>query len=204
MLENDSKLSVTKRKSFFNSPMTSMSSFSHPSIGSMPASPNIGIVPGSGNGGSGNCLQQRDLTPPSPYQCHMTRGPIGPVGGVVPPHPSHSHSTYDSLGLGYGTRHSPCSPSQTGYQMNGSYCPSNGSATGLLNLNYFDNGKRFIITFFIRSYIARSFRSCGCSWSTTRYVNSVLGKATVTMVLISNFYFRLDSNFSQKKEVLLK
>lgn len=111
--------------------MTSMSSFSHPSIGSMPSSPNIGIVPGSGNGGSGNCLQQRDLTPPSPYQCHMTRGPIGPVGGVVPPHPSHSHSTYDSLGLGYGTRHSPCSPSQTGYQMNGSaYGPSNGNTTG--------------------------------------------------------------------------
>lgn len=99
----------------------------------MPSSPNIGIVPGSGNGGGGNCLQQRDLTPPSPYQCHMARGPIGPVGGVVPPHPSHSHSTYDSLGLGYGTRHSPCSPSQTGYQMNGSaYGPSNGNATGRL------------------------------------------------------------------------
>lgn len=116
--------------------MTSMSSFSHPSIGSMPSSPNIGIVPGSGNGGSGNCLQQRDLTPPSPYQCHMTRGPIGPVGGVVP-HSSHSHSTYDSLGLGYGTRHSPCSPSQTGYQMNGSaYGPSNGNTTGYFNYDF--------------------------------------------------------------------
>ncbi|XP_037049212.1 paired box protein Pax-6-like [Bradysia coprophila] len=127
-------MSMTDSYSFFNSPMTSMSSFSHPSIGSMPSSPNIGIVPGSGNGGSGNCLQQRDLTPPSPYQCHMTRGPIGPVGGVVPPHPSHSHSTYDSLGLGYGTRHSPCSPSQTGYQMNGSaYGPSNGNTTGLIS-----------------------------------------------------------------------
>lgn len=119
-----------------------MSSFSHPSIGSMPSSPNIGIVPGSGNNGSGNCLQQRDLTPPSPYQCHMTRGPIGPVGGVVPPHPSHSHSTYDSLGLGYGTRHSPCSPSQTGYQMNGSaYGPSNGNTTGYLNFELRDHLK---------------------------------------------------------------
>lgn len=134
--------------------MTSMSSFPHPSNGSMPSSPNIGIVPGgscgsSGNGSNGggtsnggphNCLQHRDLTPPSPYPCHMSRGPLTPVGSVISSIPSHHHpsahphSTYDSLGLSYGSRHSPCSPSQ-GYQMNGSSYGTNSSSTG----NYFFN-----------------------------------------------------------------
>lgn len=144
--------------------MSSMSSFSHhPSIGSMPSSPNIGIVPsiggsasngGSAGGGSNNnnnnnnntssssCLQHRDLTPPSPYQCHMSRGggtgggPLTP-GGItaLPPGPSahhHGHPSYESLGLSYGNRHSPCSPSQ-GYQMNGSAYGPNASSTGKLS-----------------------------------------------------------------------
>ncbi|XP_055857863.1 paired box protein Pax-6 isoform X3 [Episyrphus balteatus] len=68
------------------SPMTSMSSFTHPSITSMPSSPNIGIVPSGISATSAtSCLQQhqRDLTPPSLYQCHMSlRGPIPPpLGG---------------------------------------------------------------------------------------------------------------------------
>lgn len=138
--------------------MSSMSSFSHhPSIGSMPSSPNIGIVPSIGgsasNGGttgsnnnnntsSSSCLQHRDLTPPSPYQCHMSRGggsggPLTP-GGItaLPPGPSghhHGHPSYESLGLSYGNRHSPCSPSQ-GYQMNGSAYGPNSSSTGKLSI----------------------------------------------------------------------
>lgn len=88
-----------------------MASFSHPSISSMSSSP-----------GGGSCLQQRDLTPPSPYQCHMSRGIPNPT--TI----HHPHSSYD-LGLSYGPRHSPCSPSQ-GYQLSGSY-GGNVNSTGL-------------------------------------------------------------------------
>lgn len=120
-----------------------MPSFSHPSIVSMASSPNIGVLPGAP---TPNCLQQRDLTPPSPYQCHMSRGSLSSVStlgptpphptSVVPPPPPHTLNTYDTLGLGYTPRHSPCSPSQ-GYQMNGgAYAPSNSSSTGLFCEQY--------------------------------------------------------------------
>lgn len=102
-----------------------MSSYSHPSINPLTSSP------GLGNGTSGGCLQQRDLTPPSPYNCHVPRSSIPPpgLGGGVPP-PTNPHHSYDSMNLGYGPRHSPCSPSQ-GYQMNGTmYATSNTNGTG--------------------------------------------------------------------------
>lgn len=92
-----------------------MSSYSHP-IGAISSS-----SPGLGNGTSGGCLQQRDLTPPSPYQCSVPRASVPPssLGSNGIPTGANLHSAYDSINLGgYGPRHSPCSPSQ-GYQMNG-------------------------------------------------------------------------------------
>ncbi|CAD7094139.1 unnamed protein product [Hermetia illucens] len=113
------------------SPMTSMSSFSHPSITSMPSSPNIGVVP-AGVTSVGCLQQQRNLTPPSPYQCHMAaRSALTPVGGsltgsgssaALSHHTSsagsgplgaasHTHSTYESLNLG---QYGPSLPSAPG------------------------------------------------------------------------------------------
>ncbi|XP_028900780.1 paired box protein Pax-6 isoform X2 [Zeugodacus cucurbitae] len=60
------------------SSMASMSSFTHPSISSMPGSP---------------MSQQRDLTPPSLYQCHMSlRAPL-------PPPPHHHHAVVGGFGI---------------------------------------------------------------------------------------------------------
>ncbi|XP_055922604.1 paired box protein Pax-6 isoform X2 [Eupeodes corollae] len=89
------------------SPMSSMSSFTHPSITSMPSSPNIGIVPSGISAASAtSCLQQhqRDLTPPSLYQCHMSlRGPIPPpVGSSFSPHNSNASSGGGSVAPGNG------------------------------------------------------------------------------------------------------
>ncbi|XP_050339888.1 paired box protein Pax-6 isoform X2 [Bactrocera neohumeralis] len=59
------------------SSMASMSSFTHPSISPMPGSP---------------ISQQRDLTPPSLYQCHMSlRAPLPP--------PPHHHAMIGSFGI---------------------------------------------------------------------------------------------------------
>ncbi|XP_036223666.1 paired box protein Pax-6 isoform X3 [Bactrocera oleae] len=59
------------------SSMASMSSFTHPSISPMPGSP---------------MSQQRDLTPPSLYQCHMSlRAPLPP--------PPHHHAVIGSFGI---------------------------------------------------------------------------------------------------------
>ncbi|XP_049316224.1 paired box protein Pax-6 isoform X3 [Bactrocera dorsalis] len=56
---------------------SSMSSFTHPSISPMPGSP---------------ISQQRDLTPPSLYQCHMSlRAPLPP--------PPHHHAMIGSFGI---------------------------------------------------------------------------------------------------------
>ncbi|XP_018789227.1 PREDICTED: paired box protein Pax-6 isoform X3 [Bactrocera latifrons] len=59
------------------SSMASMSSFTHPSMSPMPGSP---------------ISQQRDLTPPSLYQCHMSlRAPLPP--------PPHHHAMIGSFGI---------------------------------------------------------------------------------------------------------
>lgn len=93
--------------------MSSMSSFNHGSLtGSMGPSP-------------GACLQQRD----SP-------GMGGAMSGYCMGRPP----SYD-LGLGYGSRPSPCSPTQP-YQMNGHQYNTNGtSSTGGLLLKKKKNSK---------------------------------------------------------------
>uniref|UniRef100_A0A336MGT4 CSON014615 protein n=1 Tax=Culicoides sonorensis TaxID=179676 RepID=A0A336MGT4_CULSO len=117
-----------KQHNHIYSTISSMSSYSHPSIGALSSSP------GLNTNTSGGCLQQRDLTPPSPYQCHVPRSSIPPgtlgSGGIPPP--SNPHSAYDTINLGgYAPRHSPCSPSQ-GYQMNGSmYTTTNANNAGV-------------------------------------------------------------------------
>ncbi|XP_045479854.1 paired box protein Pax-6-like isoform X1 [Harmonia axyridis] len=87
---------------------------------SMPTMPNFshgGIGTGSMGPSHGSCLQQRE----SP-------GVGSAMGGYCMGRP---HS-YD-IGLGYGGRPSPCSPSQP-YQMNGHQYTSNGtSSTGLIS-----------------------------------------------------------------------
>lgn len=144
------------------SPMTSMASFSHPSISSMASSPNL----------SGACLQQRDITPPSPYQCHMSRG--GPNPSIHHPH------SYD-LGLSYGPRHSPCSPSQ-GYQISGSY-GGNVNSTGEFWGNFYIVAN-FHVFFFLRFNITWCICSCCCTWTNIRHVNTILVETSVTVVLI--------------------
>lgn len=148
------------------SPMTSMASFSHPSISSMSSSPN-----------GASCLQQRDLTPPSPYQCHMSRG--GPNPSI-----HHPHSSYD-LGLSYGPRHSPCSPSQ-GYQISGSYggnVNSTGELVGGGNLQCCRFSFFSFFHFFFRFNITWCFCSCCCAWTNIRHVNTILVETSVTVVL---------------------
>lgn len=97
----------------------------------MPSSPNIGVVP-AGVTSVGCLQQQRNLTPPSPYQCHMAaRSALTPVGGsltgsgssaALSHHTSsagsgplgaasHTHSTYESLNLG---QYGPSLPSAPG------------------------------------------------------------------------------------------
>ncbi|XP_044735276.1 paired box protein Pax-6-like isoform X2 [Chrysoperla carnea] len=107
------------------SSMTSMSSFGHPHPGST-----SGLMPGGavglGTGMSsspGACLQQRDNPAVS-----------GGMGGVTSGYSCMTRPpTYDHLGLGYGTRPSPCSPTQP-YQMNGHQYNTNGSSsTGLIS-----------------------------------------------------------------------
>lgn len=132
-LQSTSKSSeeIKQQHNHIYSTISSMSSYSHPSIGALSSSP------GLGNNTSGGCLQQRDLTPPSPYQCHVPRTSIPPAtiaSGGIPP-TSNPHSAYDTINLGgYAPRHSPCSPSQ-GYQMNGSmYATNNANSAGKLYL----------------------------------------------------------------------
>lgn len=130
-LQSTSKSSeeIKQQHNHIYSTISSMSSYSHPSIGALSSSPGIGTNT------SGGCLQQRDLTPPSPYQCHVPRTSIPPatLGSAGIPPPSNQHSAYDTINLGgYAPRHSPCSPSQ-GYQMNGSmYATSNANSAGKL------------------------------------------------------------------------
>ncbi|XP_025835048.1 paired box protein Pax-6-like isoform X1 [Agrilus planipennis] len=95
---------MTMADSYSNS-MATMSSFGH---GGLPTT--MGPSPGS-------CLQQRD----SP-------GMTNSMGGYCMGRPP----SYD-LGIGYGSRPSPCSPAQP-YQMNGhQYSSNGGSSTGLIS-----------------------------------------------------------------------
>ncbi|XP_065159137.1 paired box protein Pax-6-like isoform X1 [Atheta coriaria] len=88
----------------YSAPMSSMGSFGHSGL-------NTGMGPSPGA-----CLQQRD----SPSMG-------GAMGGYCMGRPS-----YD-LGIGYGSRPSPCSPAQP-YQMNGHQYNTNGSSsTGLIS-----------------------------------------------------------------------
>lgn len=80
--------------------MSSMSSFSHSGLGS-----GMGPSPGA-------CLQQRD----SPT-----------MGGAMSGYCMGRPPSYD-LGIGYGSRPSPCSPTQP-YQMNGHQYNTNGSSS---------------------------------------------------------------------------
>lgn len=87
--------------------MASMSTFSHSGLGT-----GMGPAPGS-------CLQQRD-------------SPMGnSMGGYCMSRPP----SYD-LGIGYGSRPSPCSPAQP-YQMNGHQYNTNGSSS--TGKNYSNN-----------------------------------------------------------------
>jgi paired box protein 6 len=102
--------------SIFSS-MTTMSSFSmsaahHPGTGVGGGS--VGMGGGMGHSPTACSLQQRDAVTGSGYAC-MTRPP-----------------TYDPLTLGaYGTRPSPCSPTQPYQAMNGHQYSANGtSSTG--------------------------------------------------------------------------
>lgn len=89
---------------FFFSSMSSMSTFSHGGLGTA-----MGPSPGA-------CLQQRDSS-----------GMGGAMSGYCMGRPP----SYD-LGIGYGSRPSPCSPSQP-YQMNGHQYNTNGtSSTGII------------------------------------------------------------------------
>lgn len=81
--------------------MSPMSNFTHSSLAT-----SMGPSPGA-------CLQQRE----SP-------GMGGAMGGYCMGRPS----GYD-LGIGYGSRPSPCSPGQP-YQMNGHQYNTNGTSTG--------------------------------------------------------------------------
>lgn len=86
------------------SSMPSMSTFSHSGLaGGMGPSP-------------GACLQQRD----SPT-----------MGGAMSSYCMGRPPSYD-LGIGYGSRPSPCSPTQP-YQMNGQYNTNGSSSTGLIS-----------------------------------------------------------------------
>lgn len=82
--------------------MSPMSNFTHGSLAT-----SMGPSPGA-------CLQQRE----SP-------GMGGAMGGYCMGRPS----GYD-LGIGYGSRPSPCSPGQP-YQMNGHQYNTNGTSTGM-------------------------------------------------------------------------
>lgn len=92
---------------FSSTSMSSMSTFSHHS----------GL--GSGMGPSpGACLQQRD----SPT-----------MGGAMSGYCMGRPPSYD-LGIGYGSRPSPCSPTQP-YQMNGHQYNTNGSSSTGMKMN---------------------------------------------------------------------
>lgn len=81
--------------------MSSMPTFNHSGLSS-----GMGPSPGA-------CLQQRD----SPT-----------MGGAMSSYCMGRPSGYD-LGIGYGSRPSPCSPTQP-YQMNGQYNTNGTSSTG--------------------------------------------------------------------------
>jgi paired box protein 6 len=102
---------------FGSSTMTAMPSFSmsathHPGTGVGGGS--VGMGSGMGPSPTACSLQQRDAVTGGGYSC-MTRPP-----------------TYDPLTLGaYGTRPSPCSPTQPYQTMNGHQYATNGtSSTG--------------------------------------------------------------------------
>ncbi|XP_069678327.1 paired box protein Pax-6-like isoform X2 [Periplaneta americana] len=102
------------------STMTTMPSFSmsathHPGTGV--AGGGVGVGSGMGPSPTACSLQQRDAVTGGSYSC-MTRPP-----------------TYDPLTLGaYGTRPSPCSPTQPYQTMNGHQYSTNGtSSTGLIS-----------------------------------------------------------------------
>ncbi|XP_066246986.1 paired box protein Pax-6-like isoform X1 [Euwallacea similis] len=68
---------------------------------------------------------------PSPGACLQQRESPG-MGGAMSSYCMGRPSGYD-LGIGYGSRPSPCSPSQPYHQMNGHQYNTNGTSTGLIS-----------------------------------------------------------------------